>query len=158
MSCLCLPVERIPGAPWLLDQRSPCWQSGVVLWPVVSMRWRWCRVFAGRSIWQMLLQMNRAWEKTQCPVVVAQTSAKTLRNGVDDASTPKPSSRRGSHVCRKPRKVEVVKREHRNVGPRVSSHKTCLKDVRCELPIGPVARKIPEGSSDFRFECRSQNL
>ena len=30
---------------------------------VVSMRWQWCRVFAGRRIWQMLLQMSGAWEK-----------------------------------------------------------------------------------------------
>ena len=155
MSCHCLSVERTSGAPWLLDQRSPRCQSGVVLWPVVSMRWRWCRVFAGRRIWQMLLQINRAWEKTPCPVVVAQTSAKTLRNGVDDAFTPKPSCRRGSGVCRKPRKVEVVKRERGNVGSRISSHKTCLKGVRGELPIGLVARKISEGSLDFRLECRT---
>ena len=88
--------------------------------------------------------------KTQCPVVVAQTSAKTLRKSVDDVSTLKPSCRRGSRVCKMPSKVEVVKREHSNVGPRISSHNTCLKDVRGELRIGSVARKISEGSSDSR--------
>ena len=62
-ACRCLSVERTSGAPWLLDQRSPRCQSGVVLWPVVSMRWLWCRFFAGRRIWQMLLQLSRAWEK-----------------------------------------------------------------------------------------------
>ena len=91
--------------------------------------------------------------KTQCPVVVAQTSAKTLRNSVADASTLKPSCRRGSRVCKKPSKVEVVKGEHRNVGPRISSHNICLKGVGCELPIGSVARKISELSSDVRLEC-----
>ena len=30
---------------------------------VVSTRWRWCRFFAGRRIWQMLLQMSRPSEK-----------------------------------------------------------------------------------------------
>ena len=94
--------------------------------------------------------------KTPCPVVVAQTSANTLRNSVDDASTLKPSCRRGSRVCKKPSKVEGVKREHRNVGPRISSHNTCLKDVRSELPIGSVARKISEGSSDVRLGCRAR--
>ena len=34
--------------------------------------------------------------KTQCPEVAVQASAKTLRNSVDDASTLKPSYRRGS--------------------------------------------------------------
>ena len=63
----------------------------------------------------MLLQLSRACEKTQFPVVVAQTSAKTLRKSVDDAPTLMPSCRRGSRVCKKPSKVEVVKREHRNV-------------------------------------------
>ena len=88
--------------------------------------------------------------------MAAQTSAKTLRNSVYDASTLKPSCKRGSRVCKKPSKAEVVKREHRNVGPRISSHNTCLKDVRGELPIGSVARKISEGSSDFRLECRTR--
>ena len=55
-----------------------------------------------------------------------------------------------------PSKVEVVKREHRNVGSTLSSHDTCLKDVRDELPIGSVARKISEGSSDVRLECRTR--
>ena len=94
--------------------------------------------------------------KTPCPVVVAQTSAKTLRNSVDDASTLKPSCRRGSRVCKKPSKVEVGKREHRNVGPGSSSHNICLEDVRGELPIGSVARKISERSSDVRLECRTR--
>ena len=70
-----------------------------------------------------------------------------LRGSVDDASTLKPSCRRGSRVCKKPSRAEVVKRGHRNVGPRISSHKICLKDVRGELPIGCVARKISECSS-----------
>ena len=78
------------------------------------------------------------------------------RNSVDDASTLKPSCIRGFRVCKKPSKVEVVKREHRNVGPRISSHNICLKDVRGELPIGSVARKISEGSSDVRLECRTR--
>ena len=39
--------------------------------------------------------------KTPCPVVDAQTRAKTLRNSVDDASTLKPSCRRGSRVGKK---------------------------------------------------------
>ena len=156
MSCRCLLVERIPGAPWLLDQRSPRCQSGVVLWHVVSMRWQWCRVFRRSQHLANVAADEQSVGKTPCPVVAAQTSAKTLRNGVDDTSTPKPSCRRGSRVCRKPRKVEVVKREHRNVGPRVSSHNICLKDVRSELSIGPVVRKIPEVSSDFRLECRTR--
>ena len=50
----------------------------------------------------------------------------------------------------------MVKREHRNVGPRISSHNTRLKDVRGELPIGSVARKISEGSSDVSLECRTR--
>ena len=94
--------------------------------------------------------------KTPCLAVVAQTSAKTLRNSVDDASTLKPSCMRASRVCKKPSRVEVVKREHRNVGPRISSHNTCLKDVRGELPIGSVARKMSKGSSDVRLECRTR--
>ena len=88
--------------------------------------------------------------------MVAQTLAKTLRKSVDDTSTLKPSCRRGSRVCKKLSKVEVVKRDHRNVEPRISSHNTCLKDVRGELPIGSVARKISEGSSDVRLECRTR--
>ena len=71
-----------------------------------------------------------------------QASAKTLRNGVDDASTLKPSCKR---VCKKPSRAEVVKREHRNVGPRISPHNICLKDVGGGLPIGSVVRKISEG-------------
>ena len=55
--------------------------------------------------------------ETPCPGVAVQVSAKTLRSSVEDASTLKPSCRRGSRVCKKPAKVEVVKRDHRNVGP-----------------------------------------
>ena len=51
--------------------------------------------------------------KRPSPVVDAQTSAKNLRSSVDDASTLKPSCRRGSQVCKKPSRAEVVKREHR---------------------------------------------
>ena len=50
----------------------------------------------------------------------------------------------------------MVKREHKNVGPRSSSHNICLKDVRGELPIGSVARKITEGSLEVRLECRTR--
>ena len=50
----------------------------------------------------------------------------------------------------------MVKREHKNVGPRISSHNICKKDVRGELPIGSVARKISEGSSDVRLESRTR--
>ena len=81
-----------------------------------------------------------AGEQSVGKLCVAQTSAKTLRNSVDVASTLKPSCRRGSRVWKKPSKVEVVKREHRNFGPRISSHNTSLKEVRGELPIGSVAR------------------
>ena len=49
-----------------------------------------------------------------------------------------------------------MKREHRNVGSRISSHNICLKDVRCKLPIGCVARKISDISLDVRLECRTR--
>ena len=68
------------------------------------------------------------------------------------------SCRRGSRVGKKPSKVEVVKREHKNVGPRMSSHNACLKDVRGELPIGSVARKTAEGSVHVRLECRTREV
>ena len=91
--------------------------------------------------------------ETPCPEEAVQVSAKTLRNSLEDASTLKPSCRRDSRVCKKPSRV---KREHKNVGPRI-----CLKGVRGELPIGSVARKITEGSSDARlgmsYPC-NQNL
>ena len=98
---------------------------------------------------------ERSVGKAPCSEVAVQASAKTLRNSVDDASTLKPSCRRGSRVCKKQSRAETVKREHRNVGPRSSSHNICLKGVRGELPIGSVARKISEGSSDSRLECRT---
>ena len=84
--------------------------------------------------------------KTPCPEVAVQASAKTLRKSVDDASALKPSCRRGCRVCKKPRRAEV---EHKDVGPRSSSHNLCLKDVRRELPNGSVARKISEGPWKF---------
>ena len=87
-------------APWLLDQMSPRCQSGVVLGPVVSMRWRWCTVFAQNL--ENVAADEQSVGKTSCPVVAAQTSAKTLRNSVDDASTLKPCCKRGSRVCKEP--------------------------------------------------------
>ena len=86
--------------------------------------------------------------------MAAQASAKTQRNSVDDASTVKPSCRRGSRVCKKPSRAEAVKREHSE--SRTSPHNVCLKDVRGELPIGGVAGKIFQGSVDVRLECRTR--
>ena len=85
-----------------------------------------------------------------------QASATTLRNGVEGASTLKPSRRRDSRVCKKPSRAEVVKREHKHVGPRSSSHKICLKKVGDELPMGLDARKISEGLLEGRHECRTR--
>ena len=87
----------------------------------------------------MLLQGEQSVGKTPCPEEAVQASAKTLRNSLDDASSLKLSCNRGSRVCKKPSKAEVVEREHRSVGPRISSHNTCLEDVSGELPIGCVA-------------------
>ena len=46
--------------------------------------------------------------KTPCPEVAVQASAKTLRNSVDDASTLKPSCRRGSRVCKTPSQNRAI--------------------------------------------------
>ena len=71
--------------------------------------------------------------KTPCLVVVAQTSAKTLRNSVEDASTLKPSCRRGSRVCKKPSRAETVKREHRNEGPSCPSRTALRRGTLVEV-------------------------
>ena len=94
--------------------------------------------------------------ETPCPGVAVEVSAKTLRNSVEDASTLKPSCRRDSRVCKTQSRAETVKRDHRNVAPSSSSHNICLKKVRDELPIGPVARNIADGSLEDRRECRSR--
>ena len=142
--------------PSLLDQRSLLCQSGVVLRPVVSMRWQWCRAFASRRIWYLLMQVSRAWEKHRALRRLYRQVPKLCKNSVDDASTLKPSCKRGSRACKKPSRTEVVKRERRNVGPRTSSHNICLKDVSGDLPIGSAARKISEWSLDVRLECRTR--
>ena len=107
------------------DRRSVLCQSGVVLRPVVSMSWRWCRASVACRRWQMLLQVFRAWEKHRARRWLCSQVPKKMRKSVGDASTLKPSCRRFSRVCRKPSKAEVVKREHKNVGSRISSHNIC---------------------------------
>ena len=58
------------------------------------------QIFRRSQDWANVAADEQSVGQTPCPVVIAQTRAKTLRNSVDDASSLKPSCRRGSHVCR----------------------------------------------------------
>ena len=148
-------MERILGAPWLPDQRSLLCQSGVVLRPVREHEMAMVQSFRRLQKAANVVAVDQRVGKHRA---LRQTSAKTLRNSVGDVSTLKPSCRRGSRVCKKPSRAEVVKREHKNVGSRISVHNICLKDVRSELPIGSVARKIGEGALEVRLECRTRAI
>ena len=119
MSCRCLSVER---TSWRLDQKVTAlskWSSAVArrehemaVVPSFRRSQNVANVAAG----------EQSVGKTPCLVVARRQVPKLCEKVWTMPFALKPSCRRGSRVCKKPRKVEVVKREHRNVGPRIAQH------------------------------------